>query len=150
MTNRKSQPEYWTWVRMHSRCENPNTRGYAEYGGRGISVASVWCGPYGYMNFLKHIGRRPSPKHSLDRIDTNKNYAPGNVRWATAQEQARNRRDTNHLTYDGQTRSYAEWAQLKGLDQDVLRLRLKKLKWTPERALHAPVRKIAKRGGSHS
>lgn len=137
--------EYWAWIGMRQRCENPNHPSYPSYGGRGIRVAAEWHGPQGYTRFLQHVGRKPSPKHSLDRKNNNKNYEPGNVRWAMATEQARNRRDTNYLTFENRTLSFAEWAQIKGLDQDVLRLRLKKLKWDPERALNTPPRKVAKR-----
>jgi hypothetical protein len=75
---------------MKSRCLNVRCRNYNRYGGRGIRVAQVWIDSY--EAFLAHVGRRPTPRHSIDRIENEGHYEPGNVRWATPSEQARNRR----------------------------------------------------------
>lgn len=83
-------PEYGIWRGLIGRCENENDRAYANYGGRGISVCREWRDSFEV--FLAHVGRRPSSEHSVDRIDTNGDYRPGNVRWATDVEQSRNRR----------------------------------------------------------
>jgi hypothetical protein len=83
-------PEFRSWSSALSRCYNKNDGGYANYGGRGITVCEVWRRDF--FAFYKYIGSRPSPKHSLDRINVNKGYEPGNVRWATIGEQMRNRR----------------------------------------------------------
>jgi len=84
--------EYMAWACMQKRCYNPKFRGFKYYGERGVKVADVWMGRGGYERFLEHVGRKPTAKHSLDRIDTYGDYTPGNVRWATASEQMRNRR----------------------------------------------------------
>jgi hypothetical protein len=84
--------ENYTYNHMLSRCYNPLTRGYKNYGGRGIKVCDEWIGPDGFQNFLDHIGHRPEGDYSLDRINVNKDYEPGNVRWASYAVQARNRR----------------------------------------------------------
>jgi hypothetical protein len=83
-------PEYRAGVNMVTRCHNPKATRYKNWGGRGISVCDEWR--HDYEAFLSHVGRRPSPTHSLDRIDNNRGYEPGNVRWATREQQARNTR----------------------------------------------------------
>jgi hypothetical protein len=88
---RRSTPEYDAWCDMKKRCYNPNYDGFENYGGRGIRVRYVkWR--KSFPVFFADIGHRPSYKHSLDRIDNDGHYEPGNVRWATAKQQARNRR----------------------------------------------------------
>ncbi len=86
----KVAPEYHVWQGMIKRCTNQKNRGWPNYGGRGIKVCERWRNSY--PDFLADVGRRPSAKHSLDRINVNGNYEPGNVRWATAKQQIKNRR----------------------------------------------------------
>jgi len=86
---RVATPEYRSWQMMKNRCHNPKARDYAYYGGRGISVCKKWRDSF--ATFLQDMGRRPTPKHTLDRINTDKNYTPSNCRWATRETQARNR-----------------------------------------------------------
>jgi hypothetical protein len=89
----KRTPEYWAWHAMIQRCENPRVKHWENYGGRGITVCSTWRADY--RNFLVDMGRKPTPKHSLDRYpDNDGNYGPGNCRWATQKEQMRNTRLT--------------------------------------------------------
>ena len=75
---------------MYNRCYRPNTENYKNYGGRGIEVCERWIGSF--ANFIADMGDRPSPKHSIDRIDVNGNYEPSNCRWADAMTQRANRR----------------------------------------------------------
>jgi hypothetical protein len=84
-------PEYRAWRHIKGRCFNPNVKSYPRYGGAGITMCEEWAGDY--RAFLRDMGRRPSPKHSVDRIEGTLGYEPGNCRWATATEQSRNRRN---------------------------------------------------------
>lgn len=83
-------PECRAWHAMKHRCANPRNARYADYGGRGLRVCAEWLASFDA--FLACVGTRPSARHSLDRINNDGNYEPGNVRWATASEQANNRR----------------------------------------------------------
>lgn len=81
--------EYNAWTALRGRCNNPKNKRYVYYGARGIKVCARWDL---YSNFLKDMGRKPTSKHSIDRINVNGNYTPKNCRWATPIEQARNKR----------------------------------------------------------
>lgn len=90
---RPRTPEYRAWCAMRTRCTNPRVRCWPNYGGRGIRVCGRWQTFEHFLaDLLASIGRRPSRRHSIDRIDVNGHYAPGNIRWATAAQQNRNRR----------------------------------------------------------
>lgn len=92
LTHGESKPytvEYTAWFSMKRRCINRKHKGWKYYGGRGISVCKRWRDSY--ENFLLDMGRKPTPKHSLDRINNDGNYGPKNCRWATPEQQSRNR-----------------------------------------------------------
>lgn len=107
---------------MKNRCMNSNDVFYSRYGGRGIRVCDRWLD---YSLFLEDMGRKPSNKHTLDRIDNNGDYEPSNCRWATAIEQANNKRNTRFITYKGRTKTIANWAREMGIGYLVLYDRLR-------------------------
>lgn len=88
----EDSPEYVAWLAMKQRCFYTKHRSYSEYGGRGITVSPEWLGEGGFQRFLAHIGPKATPEHSLDRIENQGNYEPGNIRWATREEQNNNQR----------------------------------------------------------
>ena len=98
--------EYSTWRAMKNRCNNPKNIGYASYGGRGIKVCDRWAGSF--ENFLADMGSKPTAKHTLDRIDNNGDYCPGNCRWVPSSVQSRNKRTTKMVTVRGQTVTQAD------------------------------------------
>lgn len=127
--------EYHTWERMITRCYSHNNKVFKNYGGRGVNVTKVWRGPDGFAAFLSHVGLRPSPKHSLDRYpNTNGNYEPGNVRWATRTEQNQNTRRNILLTFRGEIRCVSEWARITGIGKKTISGRLDR-GWTAREAL---------------
>ncbi len=129
-------PEYMSWVAMIQRCTNPKNPSYPRYGGRRITVCDRWMT---FENFLADMGAKPSPKHSIERIDNDGHYHASNCRWATAKVQARNRRNNRLLTLNGKTLCVAAWAETLGISQWVLANRLR-YGWSDERILTTPVR----------
>jgi hypothetical protein len=133
------EPEYPIYAAMKQRCYNTNCAEYENYGGRGIGVFQEWRDSF--EAFIRDVGRRPSPEHSLDRYpDNDGNYEPGNVRWATIAEQQRNKRNNVMLTFNNETRCAADWADHLGMKRHTLDGRLKD-GWSVERALTTPVAK---------
>lgn len=114
--------ERTTWRNMLTRCGDPKNCNYHRYGARGITVCSRW---QSFDLFLADVGPRPSPTHSLDRIDNNGNYEPGNVRWATRRVQLNNTRRNRYVTISGETRSLTEWARHYGVRPTTADARLR-------------------------
>jgi hypothetical protein len=137
MTRRGSKaPEYVAWVSARRRCETPVDTHYAAYGGRGIRMCDRWRASF--EAFFADMGPKPTPKHSLDRIDVNGHYEPGNCRWADAATQARNTRRNVVLTFQGLSLCLTDWCARLGLKRGTLERRLGN-GWPVERALTAPV-----------
>lgn len=87
--------EYVAFQSMFQRCYDPKNKSYGLYGARGIKICERWRESHGFRNFLEDMGPKPSSKHSLDRVNPDGNYSPENCRWATARQQAMNRRNTS-------------------------------------------------------
>lgn len=107
-------PEYRAWRGMIDRVDHDS-----RYRKRGIKVARIWR--RSFVAFREHVGSRPSASHSLDRINNDGNYEPGNVRWATNSEQQRNTRANVFLSLQGATRSIAEWSSILGIPYATIR-----------------------------
>lgn len=103
---------YSSWKSMRARCNNPNDPSYPRYGGAGVTVDPRWDK---YENFLADMGERPSKRHSIDRIDVNGSYTPGNCRWATSSQQQRNKKNTTMIEFNGELRVMAEVAEIIGI-----------------------------------
>jgi len=128
----KMSPEYAAWSGIWSRCTNPNKSDYKNYGGRGISVSDRWKS---FEQFLVDVGERPSPQHSLDRYpDNDGNYEPGNVRWATRDQQARNKRTNRVVEFRGQEMVLMDAVKLAGVNYATARQRIE-AGWSVDRAL---------------
>lgn len=133
--------EYSVWTKMRSRCQKPNDPRYPDYGARGITAAPEW---EDFGRFIADIPPRPSLNHTLDRIDNDRGYWPGNVKWSTRQEQNNNRRDNHLIAYQGRTQTLAEWAREVGMDYQTLQRRINHLKWPTEKTLTTPVRFVTR------
>lgn len=128
--------EHEAWRNMIGRCERKSSREYHNYGARGIKVCERWR--HSFPNFLADVGPKPSPKHSLDRYPNNDgDYEPGNVRWATWQEQSRNKRSNQFLTCRGITLTVTDWATRLGVSTGGIRARVRK-GWSDEEILTTP------------
>jgi hypothetical protein len=139
----KQDATYKSWVSMHHRCKE-TSQDFPNYGARGISVCARWDL---FENFLADMGERPDGM-SLDRINNDGNYEPGNCRWITHAGQCNNRRSTHLVTFNGETRSLSEWSRHLGMSKHGIQLRLRK-GWTLEQALSTPkLRQGAYRNGS--
>lgn len=120
----KPRPEYEAWCGMIARCYRKTVRSYRFYGARGVQVCPEWR--KSFSNFFDHVGPRPSPSHSLDRVNSNGHYEPGNVRWATSLQQGQNTSRVRFLTKDNVTLCVAEWERRLGLPRDTIHVRLKR------------------------
>ena len=108
----RNHPMYGLWLGMLARCRHRSQRHWKRYGGRGIKVCERWKS---FPNFLSDMGERPSPNHSLDRIDNDGNYCPENCRWATGKQQALTSSHTKPFTLFGITLPITEWVSIAGI-----------------------------------
>lgn len=105
---------YGVWNAMKTRCQNPNTKEYRDYGARGISVCDEWQDSATFFEWAKRSGYNENLE--IDRIDTNGNYCPENCRWVPRIENANNKRNNKFITYGEETKTLAEWARYYGVN----------------------------------
>lgn len=129
---------YAEWARIRRRCNNPNMTCYKDYGGRGIKVCSEWDSVENFINWSLLNGYKNGL--SIDRIDNNKGYSPDNCRWVTRKVQANNKRNNHLITYNGETKTLAQWSEHLNLPYGVLKYRINN-NWNTEKAFFSPVEK---------
>ena len=135
---------YQLWLAIKQRCYNPKSKCFDRYGGRGITMCERWL--ESAANFYEDMGDRPTPQHTIERVDNDKGYEPGNCVWATRAEQNENTSQTRLLTFNGETMSVGKWARKLGIRRKTITGRLDRLGWPVERALSTRPRAIARRG----
>lgn len=137
-------PLYCIWRGMFRRCSG-KPRGCGTYKSKGITVCSRWSlgedGLTAFECFIADMGPRPTPHHSLDRIDNDGDYEPSNCRWATAKEQQRNKSDNLVIVFRGAKMTLAEAIEISGLPASTPRVRIRR-GWSIEEALTTPIRGI--------
>lgn len=132
---------YSVWEAMKARCLNPNNPQFKDYGERGITVCDRWLR---FEGFYADMGDPPAGL-TLDRVDNEKGYEPGNCRWADRITQQGNRRVTRNLTFNGKTQCVEQWAKQYGIGSGAVHNRIFQLGWDIERALTTPLRNVKRK-----
>lgn len=130
-------PEYQAWKNLRQRCGRANNPQFKNYGARGITVCPQWQNDFAC--FLADVGPRPSPEHSIHRKNNSLGYFPGNVKWATREEQLNCKRTNFLVEFMGRIQTAAQWARETGLNKQTIIRRIRTCGWTPTRALTTPV-----------
>lgn len=129
-------PEHDAWLAIRKRCNPERAEEHPGYAGRGITICERWQASF--EAFLQDMGKRPGPEYSIDRIDNNGNYEPGNCRWAVRKTQQRNMRSNRLVEFRGETKTVAEWVEILDLNRGAVSERLRQ-GWSVERALSTPI-----------
>lgn len=116
-------PEYAVWANITNRCLRPTNPNYKHYGERGIGLYPPWRD---FREFYAYVGDRPTEAHTIERIDNEKGYEPGNVKWATRKEQMRNTRASNLIAIDGVCKNITDWAEENDLHYTTVIHRMKR------------------------
>ncbi len=133
---------YTSWAAMKKRCSNPKNRDYKYYGGKGIKVCERW---QNFNNFWSDMGTKPSPKHTIERKERDKDYSPDNCIWITQVEQVQNSSHNNYITFDGKTMTLTKWAEFLGMKRTTLSGRIVVKRWPLDRALTTKTRPLARK-----
>jgi hypothetical protein len=136
-------PLFNIWKAMIQRCENPNHTHYASYGGRGVVVCERWRNDF--EAFAADMGDRPSPRHTIDRMNNQKGYQPGNVRWATPYQQLNNTRRTVYVEWQGKRITLSDAAEISGVDRATIAWRVNR-GWSMEKIMTTPSTMTANKG----
>lgn len=136
-SNKLRTKEYTSWSNMLRRCLDRSHPKWPSYGGRGISVCKEWMD---FKNFLADMGPKPSPKHTIERLDNDSGYCKENCVWATNKSQSLNRRSNVHVTHDGMTMCISDWEKHLGFTKDTLAYRIRK-GWSVADAFSTPPQK---------
>lgn len=136
---REFPAEYSCWQHIKDRCLNPRCKCFPRYGGRGITVCDRWRASF--AAFFADVGPRPGTGYTIERIDNEQGYEPGNCCWVPSSQQQQNTRRTRRITFNGETKSLSEWARVTGLSIGCLQRRLRqlpvKLAFTKPANIHA-------------
>lgn len=133
---RKYPKEYNTWSGMKARCGNPKNKDFYRYGGRGINVCDRWLSSF--PSFIDDMGGKPSPEHSLDRINNAEGYSKDNCRWASVVEQNNNRRTNRIMTHYGISLTLSEWESVLEIPKGRIDKRIKKYNYSEHDAIFNP------------
>lgn len=128
--------EYIVWCNIKNRCYNKKNKSYPRYGKRGIIVCGHWL--HSFESFYNDMGNKPSPRHTIERIDNNGNYEPSNCKWVTIKEQCNNRHNNRYITIDNETKTLAQWCRKYDIRYSTVHSRLT-LGWSIEKALTMPI-----------
>jgi len=145
-SGQKRTGTYRSWLSMLGRCANPNSPGYVNYGGRGISVCNRWRT---FENFLLDMGERPEHT-SLDRINENGNYCKSNCRWATNIQQGEHKRSNVYVTYKGKTQHLSAWARELSIKVTTLHMRIFTRGWSVQKSFSTPTHRGTIKPDNHA
>ncbi len=133
---RTNTPEYRIWCDIKKRCTNPRCKSWKDYGGRGITMCARWL--RSFVAFLNDMGPRPSPKHTIERLNNNLGYSPSNCVWILKSEQMRNMSTNYRITFEGRTQCLAAWAEELRVPAGRIWNRLYNLHWSVDDAFTLP------------
>jgi hypothetical protein len=135
------QPKlYMVWAAIKQRCNNPKCPKYKNYGARGIKMHPAWQESYAeFAQYMKSLGKKPSEKHSIGRIDNDKGYVPGNIQWEPPKLQARKKQTSHFVFYQGKERTLQEVSEMSGVDHRRLQHRVVDQKMSIDEAVNLPL-----------